>query len=243
MRFWLLIILALELLLGGGMASAEDADESQARALLEEAVAHLQAADSFTLSITQTGEPYPLAISLDGVNALPASLISAEAQYIKPGELFLSANLRMFLPVWLNVYALDERQWLSFPSGAPWLALPASDGFDVNNLMAADDGIQLVMENLREPRIIDEAARIGENVFWELRGLAEPAGVSALLFGFIEPQDNVELVAHINAEDGRFASLELTMLETAEAEDKEPTVWRIQFGAYDEERDFEPPSG
>lgn len=242
LRIWILTTLAL-VLLAGGPILADDGGENEARALLEAAVAQLQAADSFKLAIAQTGEPYPLAISLDGFNSLPASLISADAHFIQPGELYISVNVRLFLSVWLNVYALAEKQWLSFPSGAPWRLLPPFEGFDVNRLMAADDGIQLVIDGLLAPRIIDDPALIDDEMYWRLQGLAEPAGISALLFGFIEPQDHVELVAYIHAEDGRLASLELTMLETAGIEGVEATVWLLEFYDYDGERDFEPPSG
>ena len=247
MRGLLGIILILTLPLIGSLALANDSGEPDARALLEAAVEHLQAAESFKLAITQTGEAYPLAISLDGVNTLPASLISADAQYIKPGELFLTANMRVFLSLWMHVYSLDESQWLSFPAGAPWIPLPAYEGFDVNRLMAADDGIELVVETLREARIIkaatdNESEDEDEDTAWTLSGLAEPAAVTGLLFGFVEPNEDVQLLARLSVEDGSFVALELTMLETVDQPGKAPTVWHIEFSDYDAERDFEPPS-
>ncbi|MCY3779721.1 MAG: LppX_LprAFG lipoprotein [Chloroflexi bacterium] len=244
-RFCILCILFLTLLLApGGQSLAQESEESeaQAQALLDAAVDRLQAADSFKLTITQTGEPYPLSLTFDGVNMLPATLQSAEAQYISPDELHISASVRLFIPLSLDIYSLGDRQWLSFPSGAPWLQQPAFEDFDVNRLLAPGDGIESVMADLQDPRITDDQALINEQPAWKLGARAAGAGVSGLLFGFIEPGDDVELVAYITANDGRFVVLEITMLETVGEPEVEPSVWRIQFSDYDGPRDFEAPS-
>ncbi len=241
-RFFVLIILTLTLLITcGGVPLAQEADEADAQALLDAAVDRLQAAQSFKLTITQTGEPYPLALTFDGVNMLPASLQSAEAQYISPDELHISALLQLFIPLSLDIYSLGEQQWLSFPSGAAWFQLPVFEGFDVNRLLAPGDGIEYVMDNLQAPQIIDAEAVVDEEVLWTLRARAAGSGISGLLFGFIEPQDDVEMLATITAADGRFAALEITMLETVGDPEKEPSVWHILFHDYDGPRDFEPP--
>ena len=233
-------ILALTLLIiCGGVSLAQETD---AQALLDAAVDHLQAAESFKLTITQTGEPYPLALTFDGVNMLPASLQSAEAQYLSPDELYISALLQLFIPLSLDIYSLGERQWLSFPSGAAWFQLPTFEGFDVNRLLAPGDGIEYVMDNLRAPEIIDAEALVDEEAAWTLRARAAGAGVSGLLFGFIEPQDDVEMLATVTASDGQFAALEITMLETVGDPEKAPSVWHIHFHDFDGPREFEPPS-
>ena len=242
LRALIRIVALVSLALASIVVAAQDDEAPDASALLDAAVEHLQASDSFKLAITQTGEPYRLAISLDGVNSLPATLISADAQVISPGQLYVSANVKMFLSLWLDVYSLDQRQWISFPSGAPWLQLPAFEDFDVNRLLAEDTGMAYVMDNLQAPKILDDAVLVGELETWQITGIAAPEGVSSLLFGFIEPQEDVEIVAHLDANDSSFVSLVITMLETLEVNEDEPTVWHIQFSDYDAERDFEPPS-
>ncbi len=239
-RFPFSLILALILLIiGGGVSLAQEAD---VQALLDAAVDRLQAAESFKLTITQTGEPYPLALTFDGVNMLPASLQSAEAQYISPDELHISALLQLFIPLSLDIYSLGEQQWLSFPSGAAWLQLPAFEDFNVNRLLAPGDGIEYVVDNLNAPRIIDAEALVDEDATWTLQARAAGAGISGLLFGFIEPQDDVEILATVTAADGHFAALEITMLETVGDPEKEPSVWHILFHDYDGPRDFQTPS-
>ena len=224
-----------------GLTSAQETDEIEPQTRLDIAVDRLQAADSFKLTITQTGEPYPLALSFDGVNMLPATLSGVEAQYLSPNELHISALVQLFIPLSLDIYSRDDRQWLSFPSGAPWLQLPAFEDFDINRLLAPADGIEYVMANLQDLQIVDAEALLDEEEVWHLRARAAGAGVSGLLFGFIEPQDDVEINAYVRAADQQFALLEITMLETLGDPEKEPSVWHIQFHDYDALPDFEPP--
>ena len=225
---------------GGRVVWAQAEPTVTAQELVDAAVDQLQAADSFKLSIEQTGAAYPLALSFDGVNMLPATLTSAEAQVVSPNKLHISTLLQFFIPLALDIYSQDDRQWLSFPSGAPWILLPAFDGFDTNRLLAAGDGIEYVMENLQDPQLVTPEAAL-DDALWQVRGRAAGAGVSGLLFGFIEPQDDVEISAFITPEDGRFASLEITMLETVGDPDLEPSVWHIRFYDYDAPPDFEAP--
>ncbi len=224
-----------------GLALAQDTDEIEAQTLLDIAVDQLQAADSFKLSITQTGQPYPLALTFDGVNMLPATLQSAEAQYLSPNELHISALAQLFIPLSLDIFSRDDHQWLSFPSGAPWLQLPAFEDFDVNRLLAPDDGIEFVVANLQDLHVIDAEALVGEELAWHLRGRAGGAGVSGLLFGFIEPQDDVRIDAYVTTADGQFSLLEITMLESLGDAESDPSVWHIQFHDFDAPPDFDPP--
>ncbi len=208
-----------------------------AQTSLANAVAELQAARSFRLSISQSGARYPLAISFDGVNMLPASLQKATAQYISPNELHISAALQFFLTLTMDVYALDDRQWISFPSGAPYFQLPAFAGFDVNRLLARDDGIERVAAQLQGLELLGR----DESQGLHLRARSAGELVSGLLFGFIEPRDEVEIDFWLAA-DGRFAQIDMLMLETLATAPDEPARWQISFSDYDAPRDFTPPS-
>ena len=221
------------------LAQDEGADP---RALLAEAVDQLQQAESFKLSISQSGRPYPLELSFDGVNFIRASLESAAAQYLKPDELYISALLRIVVPLSLDIYSLDDRQWISFPSGAPWFMLPAFEGFAVNRLLASDDGLEYLVENLQEPRLVEDGATVNGSAAWHIQATTAGNVVSSLLFGFIQPSDDVRLDAYINSGDGLLASMDITMLEPAADPAVEAAVWHISFTEYDAPRDFAPPS-
>ena len=249
-----LLIILIAILPATSLAQEPEPVDPAPQALLDAAVDHLQAAESFRLAIEQSGEPYPLALSLDGVNLLPATLQSAEAQYIQPNELHISAQLQLFIPLSLDIYSLDDRQWLSFPSGAPWILMPAFEDFDVNRLLAPDDGIEYLVANLQDPQLIppdtdstaddsttDETTS-DEPALIHIGARADGAAVAGLLFGFIEPQDDVDMIASITEEDGRLSLIEITMLETLGDPDAEPSVWLIRFHDYDAPRAFEPPT-
>ncbi len=239
-RIALLIAVALIACLGA--SQAQEALEPEPQALLDEAVEQLQSAESFRLAIEQRGQPYQLALSFDGVNMLPATLQSAEAQVISPDELHISARLRLIIPLSMDIYSRDDRQWLSFPSGAPWFQLPAFDGFDVSRLLAPEDGIEKVMSNLQAPQIADAEALVDEQPAWRIEATAAGDAVEVLLFGFIDPKDDVELDAYITAGDGRLALIEILMLETALDPEVDPSIWHIKFYDYDAPRGFEAPA-
>ncbi|MCY3831945.1 MAG: LppX_LprAFG lipoprotein [Chloroflexi bacterium] len=237
------LIIVAHLFAVAGWALAQEAIDSSPRALLDGAVAELQAAESFRLEIEQTGEPYQLALTLDGVNMLPAALESAAAQVISPDELHISARIRMFIPLSLDVYARVDRQWLSFPSGAPWIPLPAFEGFDISRLLAPDDGIDWALSNLREARVVPAETALNEGDVWRIEARAPAEAVEGLLFGLIAPQDDVAIDAYIGVDDGRLLRIEILMLETVSDLGQEPSVWHIKFYDYDAPRAFEPPDG
>ena len=232
------LITVAVLIVCGGLAQAQ---EISTQALLDGAIDELQSAESFRLSIEQTGEPYQLALTFDGVNILPATLESAEAQVISPNELHISALIHLFIPLSIDIYSLDDRQWLSFPSGAPWLQLPEFEGFSISRLLAQGDGIDKVMTNLHDAQIADAEALVNGQPAWHIQATTAGDAVEGLLFGFIDPQDDVEIDAYITVEDRRLVLIEILMLETAGDSEKDPSVWHIKFWDYDAPRGFEPP--
>jgi len=243
MKNWIVLLLAVALMVCPGASYAQEAQVAEPQALLDGAVDALQSARSFRLAIEQTGAPYQLALSFDGVNMLPATLSSAEAQVISPDELYISAHIHLILPLSLDIYSRDDRQWLSFPSGAPWLQLPAFEGFDISRLLAPGDGIEKVMTNLNDAQIDADRALVDERPAWHIQATAAGDAVEGLLFGFIDPQGDVTVDAYIDAENGRLVLIEILMLETIGDSETDPSVWRVEFYDYDAPRDFEPPAG
>ncbi len=241
MKIRIALIVAAAIFVRAGLSLAQEEEISAPQLLLNDAVAQLQSAESFRLAIEQSGEAYPLTLSFDGVNMLHATLESADAQVISPNELYISARLRLIIPLTMNIYARDDQQWLSFPGGAPWIPLPAFEGFDVSRLLAPGDGIEKVMTDLREPHFAS-AALVDGWPAWRIQATAPGDAVSGLLFGFINPIDDVEINAYLSVEDGRLALIEILMLETAHDPDLAPSVWRIQFYDYDAPRGFDPPA-
>ena len=235
------LIFLVALVLLPGVAHAQGEPAPAPKDLLGEALAQLQSAESFRLAIEQSGEPYQLALTFDGVNMLPATLASADAQIISPNELHISARLRLIIPLALDIYSRGDRQWLSFPSGASWIPLPAFADFDAGRLLAPGDGIEKLMTDLKSPQIADAEALVDEQPAWRINATAAGDAVEALLFGFIDPKDDVTIDAYITVADGRLALIEILMQETVGDRGIDPSVWHIKFYDYDAPRGFDAP--
>ena len=220
----------------GQSSRAELPDDPQA--LLETVVENMQATGTFRLTIEQVGPPYPLLLSFDGISNVQAELRRGTAQFVNPNELFINVNMRIGVVVSIDIFSLDDKQWASFPSGAPWYQLPPYPDFDISRLMAEGDGMEYAMTNLENIKVIGEETLIdGTNA---IHIQAEAAGevVQGLLFDLIEPEGDVKVDVYINTADARFARVEITMLETLSEDSEELSVWQIEFYDYDEPKDF-----
>ena len=150
LKNWIVLLFAAALMLCPVVSQAQAAPEAEPQTLLDGAVDALQSASSFRLGIEQTGAPYQLALTLDGVNMLPRHLKRRRSAGHQPGRAIHQRPCPPDPAARVDIYSRDDRQWLSFPSGAPWLQLPAFEGFDISRLLAPDDGIDKVMTNLSD---------------------------------------------------------------------------------------------
>lgn len=237
----ILIGLCLVLTACGGDQASRNELPSDPQALLEQIVKNMQATDSFRLTIEQLGAPYPLLLSFDGVNLVEAELRRGTAQFVAPNELFVTATLRIGVVVTVDIFSLDDKQWASFPSGAPWYRLPAFPDFDISKLMQDGHGMEHAMTNLEDIEVIGEETLIDGTNALHIQARASGEVVRGLLFGLIEPEADVQVDAYINTADSRFSLVEVTMLETATEDVEDPSVWRIEFYDYDEPKDFDVP--
>lgn len=209
---------------------------------LEEIVVNMQALDTFRMTIEQVGLPYPLLLSFDGINNVQAELRRGIAQFVAPDELFINVTLRIGVAVSVDIYSLENEQWASFPSGAPYYKLPPYEGFDIKRLMADGDGLEYAMTNLQNIEIVGVENLIDGTEAIHIKSTADGEVVQGLLFDLIDPQDDVQVDAYIGTADNRFALVEVTMLETVTEDNPEPSVWRIEFYDYNAEKDFPVPN-
>ncbi len=223
----------------GGGSQVELPEDPQA--FLEEVVVNMQALDTFRMIVEQTGVSYPLLLSFDGVNVVRADLRRGVAQFIAPDELFINVTLRIGVVVSVDIYSLEEDQWASFPSGAPYYKLPPYEGFDIGRLMADEDGMEYAMTNLNDIEILGVETLIDGTDAIHVTATADGDVVLGLLFGLIEPQDDVKVDVYIDPVSKRFTLVEVTMLETVNDETDEPAVFRIEFYDFNDEKDFVAP--
>jgi LppX_LprAFG lipoprotein len=242
-KFIVVLLAGLSLVLvacGTGQPSRSELP-TDPQALLEEVVVNMQAVDTFRMTIEQSGPPYPILLSFDGTSVIQAELRRGTAQFISPNELFINVNVKIGVVVSVDVFSLDDLQWASFPSGAPWYQLPPFPDFDISRLMAKDDGMEYAMTNLENVNIIGEETLIDGSTAIHIQANATGEVVRGLLFGLIEPEDDVQVDVYINPADSRFALVEVTMLETITEDSAERSVWRIEFYDYNAPQDFDVP--
>lgn len=210
---------------------------------LEDVVVNMQAVDTFRMTIEQIGPAYPLLLSFDGVSIVEAELKRGTAQFATPNELFINVTLKIGVTVSVDIYSLDDTQWASFPSGAPYYKLPPYPDFDISRLMADGDGMEYAMTNLENIEILGEETLIDGSSAIHLKATAPGEVVQGLLFDLIEPEGDVQVDAYINPEDNRFSQVVVTMLETVTDDNEEPSIWRIEFFDYNDTKDFAVPAG
>lgn len=228
--------LALSACRGGQPAAVETPDDPQA--LLETAVENMQTADSFRMIIEQRGQPYPIRLSLDGVNRITAEWQRGAAQYISPSELYIQVKLNIGITTMVDIFSLDDQQWIRLASGAPWLPFSVGEIFDISRLMAAGDGLEYAMTRLTAPQILGQIALIDGAETTHIRATAAGETAASLLLGLLEPSGDVRMDVYIRTDSQHLALIEITLLEAA-ADD--PTVWRIEFYDYGAPRDFDRP--
>ena len=242
-KFIVVLLAGLSLVLaacGTGQASRVELP-TDPQALLGEVIANMQAVDSFRMTIEQSGPPYPILLSFDGTSIVHAELRRGTAQFVSPNELFINVNLKIGVVVSVDVFSLDDLQWASFPSGAPWYQLPPFPDFDISRLMAKGDGMEYAMTNLENVNIIGEETLIDGSTAIHIQANATGEVVRGLLFGLIEPEDDVQVDVYINPADSRLALVEVTMLETVTEDSDERSIWRIEFYDYNAPRAFDVP--
>ena len=239
-KFILLLLtglcLALTACRGGQPATVETPDDPQA--LLETAVENMQAADSFRMIIEQRGKPYPLRLSLDGVNTITAKWQRGAAQYISPSELYIQVKLDIGITAMVDVFSLDDQQWIRLANGAPWLPFSVDEVFDISRLMADGDGLEYAMTRLTAPQILGQVALVDGAQTTHIRATAVGETVTSLLLGLLEPSGDVQMDAYIRTDSQHIALIEITLLEEG---GDDPTVWRIEFYDYNAPRGFDRP--
>ena len=230
------LCLTLNACRGGQPAAVETPDDPQA--LLKTAVENMQVADSFRMIIEQRGQPYPLRLSLDGISMITAKLQRAAAQFISPSELYIQVKLDMGITAMVDVFSLDDQQWIRLASGAPWLPFSVGETFDISRLMTDGDGLEYAMTHLTSPQILGQVALIDGAETTRIQATAAAETVASLLLGLLEPSGDVQMDAYIRTDSQHIALIEITLLEDG---GDDPTVWRIEFYDYSAPRDFDRP--
>ena len=231
----LLIVIALAalvLLVGcsGNGNSATPTPTFDPLALVTEAAANIRSAETFRISVTQTGPDYML-----GTEYGTAVFNSATAQYVAPRE--MQANVRVGvagLPIQIDVFSRGADQWYrAIWTGNQWLNQPFQEGFNPETLISAEAGIQSALDSLIQLSYVGEEQLESGATVYRLVASANGPDVSALLGGLIEPVGQVTVDVFIDTttrQPARFVIQEFNSPFAATPEagaEAEAVVWTI----------------
>lgn len=226
------IVLALVLLAGCSGNNATPTPAVDPLTLVTEAAANIRAAETFRISVTQTGPDY-LMLTDYGT----AVFHSATGQYVAPRE--MQANVRVGvagIPIQIDVFSRGADQWYrAIWTGNRWLNQPFQEGFNPETLISQDAGIQAALDALIQLNYVGEEQLESGAQVQHLTATANGPDVSALLGGLIEPVGEVTVDVYVDTttrQPARFIIQEFDspFAETPEpGQEAEPVVWTIDI--------------
>ncbi len=167
-----------------------------ALALVTQAAANIRGAQSFRLTIVQTGPAYQLN-TVQGA----ATFRQAEGQYVAPG--LLQARVRVVvlgIPLDIDIFARRAQQWVrAVFTGNQWSdAFVFAEGFDPAALLADDTGFNAALNALIDLNYVGiETLETGASVH-HLSGMATGTGMNALMVGLIQATGEVPVEVYID---------------------------------------------
>ncbi len=228
----LLVALLLAVMVGCTPAPAATEAPPDPLALIKEAADKLRAADTFRISVNETGQDYIMYTEYATVY-----FRRAVAQYVAPG--IMQATIRVIaagLPLEIEVFSRGIEQWYrAIWTGNLWINQAFAPDFNPATLVAEESGFQAALDALIDLTYTGTTQlENGINVY-SLAATADGPDVSALLGGLISPIGTVDVGVYIDQNTrypSRFVITEhdSPFAVTPEAgSETEPIVWTIDL--------------
>lgn len=229
----MMALAALALLAGcAGNASSTPTAATDPLTLVMAAADNIREADTFRLSVTQTGPDYGMMTDYGSV-----VFRSATGQYVAPRE--MQANVRVLaagLPIQIDVFSRGADQWYrAIWTGNQWLNQPFQAGFNPETLISADAGLQAALGALLELNYAGEKELDSGAQVHHVTATANGPDVTALLGGLIEPVGEVSVDVYIDRQTRqpvRFTIQEFNSPYAATpevGEEAQPIIWTIDI--------------
>lgn len=227
----LLSIMMVALLVGcAGSAGAPTEAPPDPLDLVKEAATNIRSADTFRISVDQTGPDYKILTEYATVYFRRAT-----AQYVSPGE--MQATIRVIaggIPIEVEVFSRAAEQWYrAIWTGNRWVNQPFAPGFNPETLIAEDTGIEAALKSLIDLSYVGEEQLENGASVYHLSATADGSDVSALLGGLIEPVGIVNVDVYIDTTTRYPVRFMITEHDSPYAvtpepgQEAEPVVWTI----------------
>jgi LppX_LprAFG lipoprotein len=228
----LLTILLVALLVGGCASSPPTEAPPDPVEVVRQAAANIRAANTFRISVDQSGPQYQ--IYTDYATVLFRRAI---AQYVAPG--MMEATIRVIaagLTISVDVFSHGTDQWYrAIWTGNQWVNQAFAPDFNPETLIAEDTGFQAAMKALiglsyKGTDQLESGAQA-----YHLAATANGPDVAALLGGLIQPVGTVNVDVYVDTETrfpDRFIITEFNSpyaVVTEPGKPVDPIVWTIDL--------------
>lgn len=243
----LIVLLAASVMLmacgDGGGQPPEDSLE-----LLRESAEKIRAAETFRLYIEQSGRPAIFYIYFDEAQTqlVEIEYRFARAQYVAPDILQATARVIVKslgnLPIDAEIFSRSTEQWYRLPPAlSNWIKGDFAPGFNPATLIADDSGFQTALTTLKSLEWVENITLDNGQPVYHLTGIADGPAVKALVVGLIDPAGDVPVDVYVNRDTGMPVRLILTLPETADADNPDPTRWTIDVYDVNAPSELTPP--
>ncbi len=163
--------------------------------LVKEAAAKIRAADTFRISVDETGPEYQ--IFTDYATVL---FRSAKAQYVAPNEMQADVSvIAAGLTIEVQVFSRGAQQWYrAIWTGNQWFNQAFAPDFNPESLISEDTGIEAALKSLLDLSYSGETQLENGADVYHLAATADGPDVAALLGGLIEPVGVVGVDVYID---------------------------------------------
>jgi lipoprotein LprG len=169
------------------------------------------------------------------------SLQGLEGDLIRPDR--VRATLRVgaggLAVIELQAIGIGQEQFLTAPLTGQWERMPPGWGFDPTVLFDPEIGVEGVMTQAQWDELLGDE-RVGGVRCYHLRGRAFGQDVAPLT-GWLIVADEIGIEAWVEQDDFRVRRLRAE--EPPQDEGGNPTIWLLEFSAFDEPVTIERPPG
>ncbi|MBN2469216.1 MAG: LppX_LprAFG lipoprotein [Anaerolineae bacterium] len=202
-------------------------------ALIETAAEHIQAAETFAVSIERGGAP----VYIDGNGVI--NFLRATGYYVAPDS--VQARVRVLVSGIagdIDVIAIGDDQFYrhAILTGGAWLNAEFSPGFNAEALVRSESGLARAMRAIKALTLEGTTSLDGIRM-WHLTGTAVGSEVAALTIGLIPAQEDVEVSLYIRADTGQAERMVLVQPDTVSDTEPEPSTWTVEI--YDYNGDYQ----
>lgn len=201
-------------------------------ALIKEAADKLRAADTFRISVNESGPDYTMYTEYATV-----FFRRAVAQYVAPG--IMQATIRVIaagLPLDIEVFSRGLDQWYrAIWTADIWINQSFAPDFNPATLVAEESGFQAALDALIDLTYVGMTELENGAQVFSLAATADGPDVSALLGGLISPIGTVDVGVFIDQATRYPARFVITEYDSPYAvtpepgQETEPIVWTIDL--------------